>query len=377
MAIKIEVLDRDQTDDLLWESWLTLLPGGRWSFFLHPDWCRALWESYHAGSRVRFHVAYDGGGIVGILPTCHRRMNKFGLFLPIAETFGGGRGDYSLPMAGGVGGVEVLEPLLESAVARSKPSGALVLPNLPDPSGAPEQVQDYLEKRGLTFERRIWVTQSIPLAGTFEETERGFTSRLRSDLRRREKRLREAHGPVTFRVIESQHEALKRLPDLFEMHDKRWLTSGLPGTFSDPAARAFYERVVRHLWEDGVHFSVLECGGRIIAFHLGFVWDGHLLYYKPTFESDLQAFSPGKLLLKYLVMHGVEEGWSGIDLLQGEEDFKRPWTSESTATSTFTIRTSRRSPTYWWLTRGRPLAERTLGRTYNRWATRLESLRKR
>jgi CelD/BcsL family acetyltransferase involved in cellulose biosynthesis len=271
---------------------------------------------------------------------------------------------------------DVVDALLQSAIEGSSRSGAFVLANLPESSGIPEMVQAYLDRVGVAYESAPSTCLRIPIEGTVEETERAFSGGLRTDVRRQIRRIQEECGELSFRVLDSKEEALSLLPVLYAMHDKRWLQSGKRGSFADPAARAFFEGLVRGMWGQGLHYSILLCGERIVAFHVGLLWDGHLLYYKPTFEYDLQAFSPGKIHLRYLVEHGVGEGWSGIDLLQGDETYKRAWASDAERTRTMTIRTSSWSMSYWWLTSGREAVERRLGSAYDRWAARIESLRR-
>jgi CelD/BcsL family acetyltransferase involved in cellulose biosynthesis len=151
----------------------------------------------------------------------------------------------------------------------------------------------------------------------------------------------------------------------------------VPGTFSDPSARAYYERLVRDVWDQGIHFSLLIAGPRVVAYHIGITSHGFLMYLKPTFDQELQSFSPGKLHLRFLLADAVARGLRGIDFLQGSEDYKGDWSTDVTRCSTFVVRTRRRSASFAWLTRGRPWSERVLGGVYNRWATGFQKILRR
>lgn len=376
IQLRLQVLEGLSSLSDLRESWLRLLPSDRWAAFLHPDWCSAAWESFAPGGRVSFILASQDDRIVGMVPVSYRRMNRFGLFLPVAEAFGG-RGDYCVPAVAHSSSHELVCALLEKAISVARRAGVFVLPNIPEETGFHTWVEQFLDARGYRYRRRETKCPIILLESTVEETHQAFPKSLRTDLRRQAKRIREDHGPLSFRIVESKEEAARLLPLFFEMHDKRWLTSGHRSTFGDASVCSFYSRMVANMWDSGIHFSTLSCGGRVVAFHLGILSNGFLLYYKPTYEPELHSYSPGKLLLNSLVRHGVKEGWKGIDLLQGAEPYKNQWATSVAKTFSYTVRASPRSVSYWWLTEGRPWAERRLGSLYNRFAVRFAHLRSR
>lgn len=374
MALEVQVVrGRDALNEVR-DEWLSLLPSGRWAPFLHPDWTAALWDSNWPHARVSVHVARRDGVAVGVLPVCRRRMNQFGLFMPVTDALGGGRGDYSGLVVGDDPSPDVIGALIESALTES--SGAFVIANMPKEEGWGDGIRSFLEQRGLKYVASDSTCLRVPFAETIEETRKGYSKSLRTDLRRQRKRLAEAKGELEFTVAGTVEEALSLLPALYDMHDRRWLEAGRPGTFSDPKARLFYQYLVERMWEKGLHFSYLRAGEEIVAFHLGLVGDGHLLYYKPTFDYTLNPFSPGKIHLDCLIEQGVEDGWKGLDMLQGDEKYKRSWSSDQTETETFTIQARRASPAYWWVTSGRWAVQRQVGGLYNRIVSRREAKRR-
>ncbi len=358
------------------DAWIGLLPAERWSFFQHPDWCRLVWETYFPSAKLQLQLAFDGERLVGMLPTCRRRMNRFGLFLPVVEAFAGGRGDYSAPLTAEGAGPEVSAALLDSALAASRRSGVFVLANLPDANGLPDAIEEHLRSRGLTFVRTDAECFRQEFGPGLTDADLALNPKRRNDIRRCQKRIEEERGPVVFRVVDTPDEAKRLLPAFFEMHDRRWLDAGRPGSFGDAAARESYYRLVSELWDEGVHVSVVTCGDTPISFHIGMVRHGHLLYFKPTFDPGLSRFSPGRIHLRFLLQHALDTGLAGIDLLQGAEGYKAEWANTATSTSTFIVRTSSRTPSYFWITKGRGWAERNLGRAYTRMATLTQRFRR-
>lgn len=375
MGVVIQTLKGIDSIDQVREEWISLLPEERWATFLHPDWCKSLWHSYFPNSHITLYVARQGEEVVGILPICKRKMNRYGLFLPVAEAFGGGRSDYCVPLIKKGLEPEVLPKLMDSALDATKWAGAFVWPHLPEASTVPALLEEYFADRGLTFTKDETTCPCIQLEKTAESMEKGWSSKHRKDLRRQKRRIEETYGNLSFRVVGSKQDAAGLLPGFFEMHDQRWLAIDMPGIFCDHSERRFYYSVIDHLWANGVHFSLLYCGDRIVAYGFGFVSAGYLLYYKSTYDIELQNYSPGKLYLNCLIEEGINKGWNGVDLLQGTENYKGMWSNENMKTYSYTVKTNRFLPAYYWITWGRPLAERKMGGAYRKVQARLQKLK--
>jgi CelD/BcsL family acetyltransferase involved in cellulose biosynthesis len=371
MTVRTTVVGTDALPDLR-RGWIDMLPAERWSFFMHPEWCRAVWETYYRRASVRLHLAYQGDELVGLLPVCRRRMNRFGLFLPVAEGFAGGRGDYSMPVVKPGADPSVITALLDSALRASGNAGALVLANVPDETGVSATIERHLRERGLRFRRSAGeCPRLLPPPGS-TQADTVLSAKRRNDVKRGLKRLQEDVGDVTFRIVTSCSEALDLLPALFEMHDRRWLEAGSPGTFGSAEAREYYRALITNLWDSGIHVSVAMCADKPMSIHLGAVSGGELLYYKPTYDTRLSRYGPGAIHLTFLLQHALDEGLTGIDFLQGNEPYKAKWTNAATTTSTFLIRTSPLIPSYFWLGTGREWAERRIGSAYLKTASWIE-----
>jgi len=361
MPPTIETYDR-LTPELV-DTWRALVPDRRWSFFSTPEWCQAIWRHFGPTRALRVMVAREDGEPVGLLPVWIRRMNQYGAFLTVAELFGSRRGDYGGPVIREEEGPrpDVFAELWEAALDLDANPGTIIWPNLPAESGYVEALESLLDRRDLTWQRRKGECRIIPLGETLEETMGEWSRNLRKNMRRYDRKLGEEQGEVRLQVFDTAADARVWLPRFFTMHDRRWEEAGSPGTFSEQARRDFTIELAEEIAGDSLHFSALMVGEEPAAYWLGFVSGGYLLGYKTTFNLDLYSYSPGKILIKYLVDEGITRGWKGIDLMQGDYDYKSGFTSEAVTTYTYTVRTRPTAPAYWWLTRGRPLAESAVG----------------
>jgi hypothetical protein len=93
--------------------------------------------------------------------------------------------------------------------------------------------------------------------------------------------------------------------------------------FDDPRHRRFYERMVPVMLESNwLRFSVLRWQGEVLAYHLGFLFDGVFTWYKPTFNVDWARYSPGEVLLKCLLEDALANDVRVFDFTVGDEAFK-------------------------------------------------------
>ena len=69
-------------------------------------------------------------------------------------------------------------------------------------------------------------------------------------------------------------------------------------------------------------FDALKAGDRDVAYHFGLYGAATFIWYKPTFDMNLQHEGPGEVLFKALVEHASAAGHSYFDFSRGDEPFK-------------------------------------------------------
>jgi CelD/BcsL family acetyltransferase involved in cellulose biosynthesis len=154
-------------------------------------------------------------------------------------------------------------------------------------------------------------------------------SSLRTDVRRQRRRADESGG-VQIQVMDdrSMAEARATLRDLRAAYEELHQQEASAVLFRQPGTWEFYQEVLERLLPKGyVHLTVLRVGGRPAAWHFGFLLNGALHWYKPTYASWAAKLSPGKLLLAEVATLGIRSGWKLIDLGGGLEPYKKQWGS--------------------------------------------------
>lgn len=157
------------------------------------------------------------------------------------------------------------------------------------------------------------------------EIEKGFSSNLRQEMRRKGRRLAKE---TPWRYAECDDPSRRLAAVEFVVAQKRRQFAEEPQSLATlEQVFALFARAI--FAEPGiggarVHVAVLEAeaDGRIIAAHLGFVDAERFYYYVPAFDPEFQADSPGQLLIYELVRRAAEMRVPVFDMLRGDYAYK-------------------------------------------------------
>jgi CelD/BcsL family acetyltransferase involved in cellulose biosynthesis len=145
-------------------------------------------------------------------------------------------------------------------------------------------------------------------------------AKFRSDVRRRLAKL-EQIGPVELVRHDTADEALWE--DLLAVNEKHFdeknkqdLTRNLE--FLKDIADGLGAR----RWLD---ISLLKVGGDTAAYNIGFRFGGVVYHWKVGFDPDYYKYSPGRLLIRFLLEQCCGDGTTRFDFMRGAEEYKRDW----------------------------------------------------
>lgn len=155
----------------------------------------------------------------------------------------------------------------------------------------------------------------------------------KQSLRRHARQLR-ARGEVAVLHLATPGDVQPWLAPFFRQHVERWAVRGEPSLFVRPGNRTFYERLAQDP-EFDLRFTVVTLDGRPVAMHFGFVSEGDLVWYKPSFDVRLAQAGPGEVLLAALVEWAAGAGLAGLDFTRGGEAFKGRFASEVRSCRTY------------------------------------------
>ncbi|MCC6782732.1 MAG: GNAT family N-acetyltransferase [Planctomycetes bacterium] len=275
--------------------------------FLAHGWQRAALRAYPE-RRPLVIVARRGGALAGVLPLAEAGGTLRFLGAPWA--------DYNDVLVDPALDGGAILALLEALLLCAAKHGGAVLDNVrEDAVLARLRGRTRLGAVALALRFRCRCPTVIVGDGVIEELVK------KKSLVRHEKKLARL-GAVALHDVTGREAIAAQLPEFFAQHSRRRAFAGDGLVFREPAARAFFGALFDELGPEQAVLSVLRCGDRSAAMHVGFVSDGGFLWYKPTFDVELWDLGPGEVLLKHLLASCRRRGSTEFDFTIGEEDFK-------------------------------------------------------
>jgi CelD/BcsL family acetyltransferase involved in cellulose biosynthesis len=279
--------------------------------FQHFSWITAWWRSLGKNCRLFTPVALRRGRVVAILPLVldGRRLRFVGYSVSDYNHF------LAEPEASGA----ALEACLDSLRAQAGAWDAILLENVP----ASSLLAGCIRGLPARWQRSMIVTPGDPCPTMLLGGDRRDVLKSSMDkLKRAVNRLRRM-GDLGFRHIVDPAEAAVHLPQFFRQHIRRSAVAGRRSGFLDADYVSFYRMLVERVGpENEIRFSVLEHGGRAIAYHFGSLFHGKYFWYKPSFDVDLFDLAPGQAMLWHLFDYLQTAGAREFDFGRGDETFK-------------------------------------------------------
>ena len=151
----------------------------------------------------------------------------------------------------------------------------------------------------------------------------------RYNMRRARKKLAEI-GSVDFKVVCDKNALERYMPQMFEIHRRRWKGYYTGSLFNSHNGRTFIEEIAKLYLERGsLYLALLTLDETAVAYALCFRFGDTLYYYNPAFDPEYATYSPGVILLEEIVKDCRDGGICRIELGKGSLPYK-----ERLATST-------------------------------------------
>ena len=342
--------------ETVWAEWEALADRSRASPFRRPGWMR-IWARHF--SRAPLQVL------------CVRRDEKVVALIPFTRRYGVIRSptNFHTPEFGALAeDAPAAEALFRSLFAQ--PHHRITLSFL-DPSR--EEPDHFRAAAGGRGERTLARTQQrapyLELSGLDTDAlDARLPARLRGDLRRRERRLREA-GEVVLQVADGRAELGPLLAEGFRVEPSEWKATCGTAIESRTDTRSFYRDIAAWAADRGIlRLAFLRLDGAPIAFQLGLEDAGAYYFLKGGYDVAFRRFAPGKLLVRDMLTRAVEGGLERFEFLGNMEPWKQEWTT--TCRQRVSLSAFGRGPMGYggWLANRfvRP-AVRTLRGSYSRW----------
>jgi len=309
--MRVELTD-DPTDFVArdWNSLVEADPTG--TFFHTPAYLKLWWEEFGSG-RLLLAFAVDQGRTVA--------ASAFEI-VEGTLTFLGGFDvtDYMGPV--GVPGSEesAAKELLAALLSEVEWERA-DLRSLPAESPWLAALEAAAECQALRVERGAdGAAPMIALPPSYQGYLASLPSKLRHEIRRKERRLTEEAGGYRIRL--SAPETMSGDLDRFlELHRS---SPGPKGRFMHAGMEIFFRRLAEAFLAPHVfHLAFIEVSGKQAAGAIGFAFKDTFSLYNSAFDREFVHLSPGMVLVADLIRRAIESGQHTFDLLKGDLAYKR------------------------------------------------------
>jgi CelD/BcsL family acetyltransferase involved in cellulose biosynthesis len=165
---------------------------------------------------------------------------------------------------------------------------------------------------------------------------RSLNKKARNNHTRGKRILSELGGEVSFRVIEPGQPVQDTVAEILRLKEV-WLHTHDPDSTLFGSDGTVLRAVIDRAWKSGLaYIFLLECGGKIAAASINFVYDGRMEAYLTSYDEAFERASPGTILIVEYAQWSFDRRLTLVDFLRGDEAFKFRMANAETLLSTFT-----------------------------------------
>ena len=299
------------------DEWASLLLQGETkSVFLTLPWQKAWWQTFGRGQLLLISIEME-----------NKQVAIASLFADSGMVFfvGSGGSDY-LDFIGDTSQPQILRNILEMARDCTENFLGFRFYHVPDGSKTGQRLAQVAKE----MEFDCFDEGELPAPrlrfSDWPPSERPPAEK--KSLVRHDRSLR-SKGSFQIRHLQRVEDICPFLSTFFEQHIARWSTTPYPSLFLDPLQRHYYTCLTNLAAASGcLRFTSVQVDDQPVAFHFGTCFDGTFLWYKPSFDVNWAAYSPGEVLLRHLILYAEEIGAHTFDFGLGDEAFKQRFATE-------------------------------------------------
>ncbi|HEV2117888.1 MAG TPA: GNAT family N-acetyltransferase [Terriglobales bacterium] len=331
---------------LLYQSWDELLPlAGCWnqvlaasgsdSIFLTWEWCEAWWKNYGAGRPLFVLAAWEGSELQGVLPLYVDKARHWGAGWEVLRVVGDGSRDSDyLDGFIRIGFErEIARGFVDFLAGHRQQWDWLQIEGAAQGSPCVVSLSECARERGWNLASETIPCATLSLPKSWNDYLRVLQPRMRSKVRSSLARIEGQFGTAPSECV-SPANIEEWLPELFDLHARRWQQSYKPGVFGDPAKRNFYRDIShRALAKGWLAFHRLAWSERALALQYGFRYRNRFYLLQEGYDPAFEDLRPGVVLRAWLMRHWIEEGLEQYDFLAGAAPHKLAWGAEQKLSS--------------------------------------------
>lgn len=292
--------------------------------FLRHEYLRAWWDTLGGGEWSRGELCLvtargEDGSLVGAAPlffTQNREGENALLFLGSIEI-----SDYLDVICRREDLPAFLSALLSRLTESDVPNWQVLdLYNILEDSPTLPVLSAAAGGLGWTYQQqKLQHCPYIPLPGDWETYLAGIDKKQRHEIRRKIRRVENADVPVRWYIVQDEATLESEIDGFLHLmgqdEEKRAFLTDLMRT----QMRSVVHAAFRENW---LQLAFLEIDGKKAAGYLNFDYGNHIWVYNSGLDHQFGYYSPGWVLLGYLLEWANDHKRQAFDFMRGDEEYK-------------------------------------------------------
>lgn len=168
---------------------------------------------------------------------------------------------------------------------------------------------------------------SLSLPEKLEYKNKVIPKKVNADSKRQLKRL-ENLGILNFHKIKNIQKHSEAIKILIGYKKEQFKDTGATNVFLNSQIKEFYLNSKNaDIHDIQIDLSVLQLNNKIIAVHWGLVHKNTFYYLMPSYDKSMSIYSPGRLLMEFLIEKSIIKGLEIFDLTIGAEEYKKKYST--------------------------------------------------
>lgn len=330
MTVRVEIVTDISRFEAVQDAWQALWERSGGYIFQHHAWIGGWLEGMRdrREMRLRIALAWDGDRLCGLMPCAIHRRSGLRVLTWAAQLFS----DYcDCLLDPAYPGSTVFKALWDAL----DDFGGFDLVSLqqirPDSQCRPFLGGNRLQPADRS-ERCMRIDNQWPNGEMFF---RSLNKKGRNNHTRGKRILAELGGEVAFRVADKENDPAPLLDDIIGLKHA-WLRANDPESSLLGRDGVVLRAILDRIWRSGMAtIFILECGGKIAAASVNFVYQGRMEAYFTAYDAAFDRASPGTILIVEYAQWAFDRGLKHVDFLRGEEPFKFRLANNETLLTSF------------------------------------------
>lgn len=322
------------------DKWNSLLETSQTnSYFLTWEWLWSWWDSYKEdASQLHILTIYLEDKLIGIAPFYVNYNCKIGPLSARRLMFLGTREDAAqseyMDIIMNAGHAKEIIAEIMHCLSNENSFDDILLEKIDESSQTVSLLRKAGEEGGYLYHCQDRLESPlVKLPATYDDFIRQVSSRVRHTIRNNNKKMQKKYSSVAYRKTENEAELEDDLAELTRLHQLRWQSRNLPGSFSRSNYKTFHKNVMKEMLKKGnLELWFLSVEGKAIAALYNINYNNRIYNYQAGTDIEFDpTIAPGVLLHDHCISEAIGMGLREYDFLaMGKRDaYKKNWTDLS------------------------------------------------